>query len=30
MQENVALIRARMKTPKAAAVAGIVFSALCS
>lgn len=28
MQENVALIRARMKTPKAAAIAGIVFSGL--
>ncbi len=28
MQENVALIRARMKTPKAAAVAGIIFSSL--
>ena len=28
MQENVALIRARMKTPKAAAVAGILFSGL--
>jgi hypothetical protein len=28
MQENVALIRARMKTPRAAAVAGIVFSSL--
>jgi hypothetical protein len=28
MAENVALIRARMKTPKAAATAGIVFSVL--
>jgi hypothetical protein len=28
MQENVALIRARIKTPRAAAVAGIVFSGL--
>jgi hypothetical protein len=28
MQENVALIRARMKTPKAAAVAGVIFSSL--
>lgn len=28
MQENVALIRARMKTPKAAATAGIIFSVL--
>ena len=28
MQENVALVRARMKTPRAAAVAGIVFSGL--
>ena len=28
MQENVALIHARLKTPKAAAVAGVIFSSL--